>query len=545
MVLLLLLGTGCSEESPTSTSERLVIAWPAPPRDLLPVFSRSAIDASLLANLQIPLLQDNFDCGLTWKPGLIQSWTVTDVEGNKALRTVLRSDLKWPDGVAVTAEDVRFSAELAADPAINSPLRAAVESFLPGARPKVIDSHTLEWVFAQDSDPDWMLAQISSIGVLPRHLLDQQDRAVLRAHTYNTQAPPSSGPWMVAEMDPQARLLLKPNPGYTGPPELRALSAEVEFRFIQDHAARVQALADAQVDVVEDLTVADIDQIASDHDDIVFRRRGWRAMDFIAWNFEEPSAAGTPHPLFADREVRRALAGALDMDGMIRRFYSSKVTGEFFARPAIGTLSPALCGLHNDHVARIPYDPGSAQAQLARLGWSDTNNDTWLDQGGEPFRFTLIVNQENPRTMQIADFVQANFAAVGVDAQIEKLTADAFIERLRRRDYDAALTSWSASLIGNPSVIWGQESPTNLTGYQRAELDALLAQGRTADPAARRQIWRDVQQLIYDDQPYAFLYWVDEIVGIHNRVQDASVDLISPIHDLWRWNINPERTRKK
>lgn len=48
-------------------------------------------------------------------------------------------------------------------------------------------------------------------------------------------------------------------------------------------------------------------------------------------------------------------------------------------------------------------------------------------------------------------------------------------------------------------------------------------------------MWRRLQALIYQDQPYAFLYWMDEIVAVHKRFQDVDIDILSPINNLHKW----------
>ncbi|MBX2799912.1 MAG: hypothetical protein KTR31_19690 [Myxococcales bacterium] len=59
-------------------------------------------------------------------------------------------------------------------------------------------------------------------------------------------------------------------------------------------------------------------------------------------------------------------------------------------------------------------------------------------------------------------------------------------------------------------------------------MDALIAQGLSLpDPAASAPIWREVQARIHEQQPYLFLYWMDELVGVHERFENARVNPLS------------------
>ncbi|MFT4977145.1 MAG: peptide/nickel transport system substrate-binding protein [Myxococcota bacterium] len=126
------------------------------------------------------------------------------------------------------------------------------------------------------------------------------------------------------------------------------------------------------------------------------------------------------------------------------------------------------------------------------------------------------------------------------------MESNTFFERLRKKDYEAALSGWSAGLFVDPSVIWtsGPEYEFNFVTYKNERVDELIAQGlRTPDPAVAAPIWLEMQQLIYDDQPYAFLYWMDEIVGVHERFEDAKVNVSGALTDLHTWHVPADQVK--
>ena len=450
----------------------------------------------------------------------------------------LRTDATWEDGAKVTADDVRFAWTLVADPVVKSTRAVALAA---AGAPRVVDADTLEWRFVAPTPLERMLLTVASVVPVPKHLLDgpSVDRASLRTHALDTQSPVGNGPWRLSERVTGERLVLTPNTAWSGPDDERPRLGRVVFRVLPDYAARIEALRSGAVDVAEGIDVADIDGLLADNPDLQVRRRGWRTVEYVAWNTvtrSGPDADPTPHPLFADRSVRRALTQAVDIDGMITALLTSPKTGEIYGRPAVSTLTPALCDIAKDEVARLPFSPEDARAQLTELGWADTNNDGWLDKDGQPFRFTLLVSAASPRRGAAADRVREGLAAIGIDVQVSRLEPATLVERIQARDFDAVLSSWSAAVDPDPAPIWGPESEFNLTTWRDQRVADLLATAAAApDMATAAATYEQLQRVVYEEQPYTFLYWVDEPVLVHRRFDGVTVDLLAPWRSLNRW----------
>ena len=558
---------GCTEDVGSGGAgegelrDTLVIAQLADAKDLLYVVSQAVQDSVIIEATSVDPVDSDFECRIKYKPAYAKSWKFS--EDGKTLAMELRDDLHWQDGVPVTAEDYAFTMDLVGDPTVASPRMEQVARMVPGARPKIIDDTHVEFQFTQAYDQITMLAHAASVPLTPKHLLEHADRASLRGNPLNAQIPVVNGPWKVAAREKNAKLVLEPNEAFTGPEEMRPKLKRIIFKVLPEYAIRLVELENGSIDLMEQVLVSDADKLATEHPEIKLHRRGWRSMDFVAWNSIDAAdykrlAAETPagqkadtskvkpHPIFGDREVRRALANAMDVDKLIKDILTSEVTGEVYGRPAVSTFTPALCGVHNDAIQRIPFDPDAAKARLAELGWTDTNGDSWLDKDGAPMRFTLMTNGGNARRAKAAVIIQANLKIIGVDAQIEQIESGTFFERLRKKDYEAALSGWSAALFVDPSAIWGPESEFNFTSYRNPDVQALIEKG-LAEPDAEKAkpLWLDLQQKIYDDQPYAFLYWMDEIVAVHSRFQNTTIDVLAAYRNLYEWSVPADKVKYK
>ncbi|MEM6928649.1 MAG: ABC transporter substrate-binding protein [Myxococcota bacterium] len=519
-------------EGPRDT---LVAATLADANTMLPIVAETAFTDEVLTNMAVETVDTEFDCSLKKKPGYAKSWEWND--DGTVIRMQLRDDLKWEDGTPVTVEDIQFTYDLVADPVTTSPRYSFIERLKPDARPKKIDDTTIEWHFTEAYDRDTQMAHVN-IKLVPKHVLEGADRASLRNHPLASK-PLSYGPFRVAKWERNQQLVLEPNPVFPGTADDKAKISRVIFRVIPEYSTRIIELEAGKLDMVSGLLIEDADRLRETHPEINLIRRGWRSQDYIGWNLD--------FPLFQDVRVRKALALGADLDAMIERLLTSK-TGEKYAKRAVSTVTPALCGVVPE-VKPLPYDPSQAKALFAQAGWTDSDGDGVLDKNGKPFRFTLSTNTGNKRRADIAVLLQAQLKGIGVDVNIEKLESNTFFERLRKHDFEAGLAGWAAGLYVDPSELWKcstKEEPHefNFTGYCNPEVDALIDKGlQTPDLADSAAIWKEIQAKIFEDQPYLFLWWMDEIVAVHERFEGVQSDVISRIHHLEDWEVPPEKVK--
>lgn len=522
-----------------ATRDTLVLGYQSDIGNLISVVSETAADSDILTNISYPLIDSEFDCSLKKLPGLATKWEWS--EDGKILKMTLRDDIKFEDGTPLTAEDIAFTNELIADPAVASPRISNIERMTPDGRPMIKSPTEIEWHFTEAYDRDTQAAHASSIEILPKKHLVGADRATLRGHPMS-KAPLSSGPWRLAKWEPNTRIVLEPNPNFTGPEEDRPRLNRVIFKILPEYSTRLIELESGDIDMMQAINVEDADRLRKEHPEIRLIRRGWRSNDYIAWNLK--------NPLFTDVKVRTALAHAVDIDSMIGKLLTSD-TGESYARTSIGTITPALCGVHNDDVVPFAHDKEKAKALLAEAGWKDSDNNGVLDKDGKEFAFTLATNTGNKRRADIQVLVQAQLQEIGIKVELEKQESNTFFENLRKKEYEAAVAGWSAGLFIDPSPLWScdtaeKQYPFNFTSYCNPEVDALINQGlHTPDPVAAAPIWKDLQAKIYADQPYLFLWWMDEIVGINERFQDVQIDVLSPLHNLHEWNVPEDKVKYK
>lgn len=534
---------------PDSPQDTLVIAELANFDKLISPVTQSVADARIIEAIGYSSTNAEFDCELKHTPGFYESWSFN--EDHTVMSVALRQGVTWDDGTPVTAQDVAFTYDLIADPKVASPRLSYVEQMVEGKRPLVIDDYHLEFHFKNAYDEATMISH-ASFAIVQKSRLMGVDRESLRGNDYGT-TPATDGPWRIESWEQGTKVVLVPNENFKGPKEMQPKLKRVIVKVVPEYSTRIVELEKGSLDLVSNVQVVDADRLAESHPEIKFYRRGWRSFDYVAYNSFDPAdytakkakdkedldwSTVKSHPILGDKAVRRALSRAVNVDKLIADLLTSKKTGESFARRAVSTVTPALCKWHNNDIVPIPYDPSGARAELAAAGWTDSNNDGVLDKDGRDLRFTLLTNSGNQRRNDAAIIMQANFKEIGVVMDIERVESNTLFDRLRKKDFDAALTGFGAALFPDMNSMWhsGERYEFNHGGYANPEVDRLIEQAvkeSNSDTAA--SLTKQAQALIYEDQPFTFLYWLDEIVALHSRFRDARIDILSTWGDLYRW----------
>ena len=539
----LLASCGGSNETSQSTSnadgprDMLVYAAGTDIASLLSPLSQSASDSQVINQVYMPVLGSEFDCSLKrTKSGLVQ-----DVEWNEdgtIIKMKMRDDIKWADGKPVTAADIKFSYDMIANKEVASPRLSYIDRMKPDARPKVVDDYTLEWHFKNAYDRDTQSAQASLIYV-PSHILKDVDLATIRGHETN-RTPLSSGPFKLVDHKPGQSFALAPNEAFSGKPDEAARLKRVMFKIVPEYQTRLLLLKKGEVDMMDGIQVKDADSLKKNNPNLRLVRRGYRFNDYIGYNLKLPK--------FQDKKVRQAIAHAIDIDMIIGKLLASE-DGTLYGRRSVGTITPELCNVHNDDIVPFAYNTEKSKALFAEAGWTDSDNDGMLDKDGEAFRFTLVTNRENERRMEAAILIQNALKKVGVEMTIDTKEFNTMSDMMRKKQFEAVLGGWAAGLFVDPSTMWHSDTedkkyPFNYTSYSNPEVDALIDRGLdTPDPKEAAPIWREMQAKIYDDQPYLFLWWRDEIVAIDNRFENTEINVLGLMNNLHKWEVPADKVK--
>lgn len=395
----------------------------------------------------------------------------------------LRGGVRWHDGAPFAARDVKFTYDALMDDRVASPRKSDYELVLSLDTP---DESTVRVVYRRPFSPaleSWMMS------ILPAHLLANlaPDQWPLKFN----RAPIGTGPFKFAEWRTNQFVRVARNDDYfRGRPHLDG----IVFRTLPDPLTLRLAFETRQIDFwgVDPWAVG---SFRGDRRFTLFSAPA-NSYNYIGWNLRRP--------MFQDLRVRQALAHAVNIDQMIRHVlygYGTQSTGIF---------TPEMW-FFNPRVRPLEYDPARARKLLAEAGWKP-GADGILEKDGRKFAFTLITNNGNVIRSDIATLVQADLKAVGIEVKVEMYEWAVFIKNfVSKGEFDAVVLGWALGQGFDQFQIWhsSQTGPEqlNMVGYKNADADRLLESIREEFDRDRIiAMCGELQQLIYDDQPYLFLF---------------------------------------
>jgi peptide/nickel transport system substrate-binding protein len=499
-----------------------------------------------------------------WEPVLATRWSFDPATLEYTIH--LRKGVRWhpmklPDGRELpsrefTARDVKFTF----DCILNKHVEAAAlrsyyedpseedESKRIKIRIRVVDDHTIKirW-----SKPYFMADEFTiGIGILPRHVysVNAQGEPIsfdfsskefadgFNNHWANGEMC-GTGPMIFREWQKNVRVVLERNPDYWGHP---FHFHRVVFQRIDNPNTAVQKMLQNELDWVG---ISEKDHYVQHkkHESVTSGRVKLVEYDYPVYRY---MGFNQQQEFFKDRKVRWAMGHLVPIDDIIAKLYHGL---------ARRTTGPFLLGssAYNPDPKPLAFDLDRARALLDEAGWKDTDGDGVRDKliDGVRFhaRFDLMIYATAPIYNSIAELIKDNARRVGVDVRIEPAQWALMLQKLRKKEFHAVILGWALSWRQDPFQIWhGSQADvtdsSNSIGYRNPEVDRLIETLRvTMDTKEQTRIYHEIHRLIYEDQPYTFLFVEKSTAGHHRRLNNVQFYKPRPCIDIREWSSSPPR----
>lgn len=442
-----------------------------------------------------PLVAITWEGGL--KPLLAESYEMQ--EDGKVWIFHLRENATWHDGEVFTSDDVLFSMNAYADPAVGSRRNVwtnailGYEEFQAGEVDSLtgvtaVDDHTVRVELANPS-PLWIKIQLPYLVMFPEHILRDVPRGDLIGHSY-WENRIGTGPFKWADYAVDQYIeLVRNDDWYLGAPKLEKIILQV----YGDAASHIAALERGEVDTTAYETtyigMDDVERIdALENIDVVVMDKGSSA--FIRFNHDDP--------LFADARVRQAIRYAIDVDMLMETIY---IGGR-----AAHTMYPQTWTFP-DGMNTYPYDPDKARELLAEAGWPSGREVDFI------YYFTDTL------TADLVVAIQAYLADVGVNINPRLVDSAVQMDLLANNTLEMGLFGFGMGT--DPSIGDG-----NLTcgamlaqGYCNEELDELFTLGASLNDSDERvAVYQEISTILNRDLPAVWLWYDLRPLGFNRRV---------------------------
>lgn len=467
---------------PAERSGTLTLLHPAAPGDAI---FHPDWPAKFL--LFLPLAERNAEGKL--EPRLARSWQHSD--DHRSWIFQLRTDVRWHDGVPVTAHDVAFTLELMAHLAVLYHSPDAYEVTL-------LDDSTLRLDYLRQAagNPlhEWT-------AYLPKHLLEGLDPVRFGEWEFWTQ-PVGNGPYRFVRHVPSTAFVLEANPDfYRAPPRIGRVVLRLRVGYGTE-ASFTELLA-GEVDAVPYIDQMDLLRFADDPRFRVYYGVDANTATAVLWN-QRRSGLGDPR-------VRRALTLAIDRRDLQR------VLGLPPEIPVFDGLPTAGLFRRGELPPGLEPDPAEARRLLEEAGWSDRDGDGVRERDGRALTLTLVASNWG-QAGNAALYIQGRLREVGVAVEVVSLELQLARQRLYSGEFDALVIGTSGPYTQRD--LFGEGS---LLGYESPEADALLRRTEEMfDPEARDRIYLRLAEIFRADLPATVLYPRVWSTVVHQRVQGLS-----------------------
>ncbi|MFZ2385659.1 MAG: peptide-binding protein [Candidatus Omnitrophota bacterium] len=509
----------CSPAHAAEKGDAFIGASTADARTLMPMLASDSASAGICGYIFNGLVKYDKDLNLTGD--LAERWEVLD--GGLQIVFYLRKDVFWQDGARFTSRDVAFTYRKMIDPQVRTPYGGDFERVASLETP---DDFTVRVFYKEPFAPalsSW------SISMIPAHLLEGKD---LNGSAF-ARAPVGTGPYKFRSWKTQEKIELDANERYF---LHRPNIDRVVERVIPDSSTIFLELQTGGVDLCGLTPLQYSRQTDTPYFRDNYRKFRLPGETYVYLGYNLRSA------LFSDARVRRALNLAVDKEEIIK-----------IALLGLGTVSNGpftpQSWAFNPSVKPDAYDPAEAARLLKQAGWEDADGDGRLEKDGRKFDFTILTSQGNDERIKAAEIIQRRLANIGIGVRIKVVEWSVFLgEFVNKRDFDAVLLGWSLPREPDNYDIWHssktREGEFNFTGYSNPEVDSLLLEARRVfEQQVRKELYRKIQELIYADQPYMFLYVPDSLYVVQRRFREVVPAAAGIGYNFIDWWVPPAEQR--
>ncbi len=436
-------------------------------------------------------------------PWLAESWDVS--EDGMEYTFHLRENVRWHDGAAFTADDVKFTFEYEQTfvPVYGGAMeRGVVEDVV------VIDDSTVKFVLNQPIST--FLYKLYNFKIIPEHIYGDVDDPL---SFLEPEAVTGTGPYKLAEYNPeQGTYKFVANEDFWGPaPAIQTL----EFIPVSEELV---AFEQGELDFTM-VTPDTLDRVSSDPDIRIEQQPAF-------WGYEMYFNMNK-RPELADSTIRQAFAYAIDRDELVEKI-------------ARGAGRPGVMGsLPQDHIwynagqTVYEYDTAKAEELLEGAGWTDTDGDGIRDRDGTELSYTLSLGSEEVR---IGELIKERLAEVGIEIQVRALESRSRDANLESGDFELIINGYGGlgydadylrtKYCGEGFGISGADVTRPVYGFENDTFDALAASEIVElDDEARKQIVYEMQALLAEEVPTIPLLYTTSYDAWHISTYDGWMNM--------------------
>ena len=541
-----------------SKSNSVIFHCTSLPDDMHPCNGNSSGRAFINNYTQAKLVASDI-MHLSIRPDLVKSLAVVSAD-ELSFTYELREEPRWDDGTQLTVDDVVFTFKANTCPLTNNP---AAKSYLVNLKTIVKDAQNprkftlvmkeryLQNTIFLTEIPIMQQAHFDPKNVLSHYSFEEFGSADFKAESQpdlvdwaaKFNAPENGhdperlvglGAYQISSWTNGQGLVLtkkKKHWSYSiseKTPYQQAYPDEIIFKLNQDEQAQILEFKNQSLDASTWVSTKTLLELQKDAN---FNRNYYShftdSYDYTYLGFNLKPDGKKHAKLFTETKVRKALALLTPIDQFINLAFHGK------AGRMASIIVPAKKAEYNTELKLVEFNPELAKKMLDEAGWKDSDGDKIRDKvvDGKKTALRFELNYMAGPSF-VKDFVQLiseSFYAAGVKVEARPLEFGLFYEKAQSHDFDAMLGAWSGSCFPDDftqtwhSSSWSSNG-SNYTGFGNQASDDLIDSIKIClNDSIRIPLVKRLQRIIYEEQPYIFLYSAQRKNIIHKRFANANM----------------------
>ena len=566
---LIVLGPSCVKKRDL-TNNTVIVQIGYSPDGLHPTNGNSSIQSFIHQYTQKSLFSTNLTTEQTI-PMLLEALPSVDSTG-LIYTYKLRNDVRWDNGEDLSVEDVIFTTKVLLCPLTNN---AQTRPIYSAVIDSVYSSKTQERVFHMKAKTKHILnAEILDLSLLQKNLWDSS--SVLNKvsfsdiHADNFESNPvlddwfngynnsdngyipeklvGLGPYQIENFKKDNYISLVRKKEWWGDKlkgqEFDNYPEKIIFKIIKDNASVYLGIKNEEIDFTQSaggtsklMKLQKLDYFNKNYHSEFVSAYSYSYMGLnMRPNLEKQT------PFFTDKKVRRAMAHLVPVQEIIDVITYGK------AERQASIVSP-LKTTCDSTLKFIDLDLEKAKSLLQDAGWEDTDNNQIVDKiiNGKKEQLSFKLNYiSRGNSKEVVFMIKESMKKAGVELIANPLDFNSLYQKASNHEFDAMLGGWLAgSGYSDPTQLWGTESwsnkGSNFCGFGNSYSDSLIVKANTSlNPEKHLIAYKKLQKLIYDEQPYIFLWSGKMPIVAHKRFSGSEFYRAKPNVSLGSFQLRTE-----
>ena len=453
---------GCQgrKNSADNSEEILIFAQGADPRGLDPGIADEGESSKVNVQMYEGLLAYKKDSSQV-EGCLAKSWDISE-DGLEYI-FYLQEGVKFHDGTDFDAEAVKYNVERQT---IYKTEDMAYADFVYGVveRVEAVDKYTVKMILKEPCTPFLNnLAMAMGAPMVSPAACEKYDNNLM-------EHPVGTGPYKFVRWDKKEAIVLERNEEYWGE---KPKAKKIIIKTIADNSARVLALLNKEVDMIDGIDATMIDKVKEGGCKVYFSQ-GMNTC-YMAYNTTR-----------LNKETRKAISQAVNVEELVENLFQG------YAKVANSILPEVVEG-YSDKIRQTAYSPQEAAEYLKEKNVTKLHAITYTN--ARPY---------NPFGGQIlAEAVQGYLAKAGVELVIDAYDWTNYREKMTSGDYDVCFYGWfgdNGDADNFMSLLETKDPAMNLARYENSEYNKLAAQARQTQKGEKRnQLYKQMEEIAADD----------------------------------------------